>query len=312
MKERFAREIVSSFPYPIAALFRRLGTKECKAPGEKRLKNILAIGGAVGRLCGMITLCECREYIERTHAQAPKSLSNDFARMFKRPSWGSWMQIAREGMKWLRSEEEELCCSEMVDFYLDQKGKESAAIQSLGKLLTMRNELSHDKLDAMYVHQLQEVCETAFALLEPVLEGLDFLLDYELTYVGHIEVQKQRKCEAEFLHSFMAINGHDYEFMADDVIQQDYMETGTIVLRSMDSGKYLNLDPLLVYEEAAGRAADVFFYNGMKHPRSVEFSACKQGGTFNSAATARVEGIGKELESLLACFGQEKESEDAV
>lgn len=58
MKERYAREIISNFPYPIASYFVRLRTDECLDPGPLRLKYILATAETIGRFLGMITLCQ--------------------------------------------------------------------------------------------------------------------------------------------------------------------------------------------------------------------------------------------------------------
>ena len=37
MKDRYAREIINGFPYPIAAMFVKLRTDECLDPGPNRL-----------------------------------------------------------------------------------------------------------------------------------------------------------------------------------------------------------------------------------------------------------------------------------
>jgi len=309
MKERYAREIMSSFPYPVASSFVRLRTDECLDPGPLRLKYILATAEAIARFCGIIALCECREYIERTGSVPPKSLGNDFSRMFQRPSWGSWMHFAREGLKWLKAEDEKLCCAEITDFYLDSKGKESEAVQALGKLLTFRNQLSHDKIKAMHPHHFSELCDQTYPLLEAVLEAMDFLLDYELVFISQIEVHKRRKHEADFLHRLKVINGHSDDFHGGRDHRTSFMESGNMVLRNIDTAEYLNLDPLLVYEDAAGKAPDIFFYNGMKKPQSAEYAACKHGGGFGSADSAAVNDIAEELEALLSHFGLSREIE---
>jgi len=312
MKERTAREIMSNYPYPVASSFVRLRTDECLDPGPLRLKYILATAEAVARFFGIITLCECREYIERTNTTSPKSLGNDFAQMFRRPSWGSWMHISREGLKWLRSEEETLCCTELTGFYLDDKGKESESIQALGKLLTVRNQLSHDKIKAMLPHHFSELCEQTGPLLDEVLEAMAFLLDYELTYISQIEVQKRRKHEANFLHRLKVINGHSDDFHGGRNQLHTYMDSSSMVLRNIDSSEYLNIDPLLIYEDAAGKAPDIFFYNGMKKPESAEYAACKHGGGFNSADAVHCADIAEELAAFLGYFSGSEGTADVA
>ncbi len=60
---------------------------------------------------------------------------------------------------------------------------------------------------------------------------------------------------------------------------------------------------LLVYEAAAGKAPDLFFYNGMKSPERADYTAWKHGGTFEGGASERAAYLAEELTNLLTLFG---------
>lgn len=86
----------------------------------------------------------------------------------------------------------------LAEVYFDRRSKQSPAAQALGELLTLRNSLNHDKIKAMYPHEFRALCEDAYPRLETVLEALETLLDYELTFVSQIEVLKRRKKDPSY------------------------------------------------------------------------------------------------------------------
>ena len=89
-----------------------------------------------------------------------------------------------------------------------------------------------------------------------------------------------------------------------------FMDSKNVVFVNLENHRYLNLDPLLLYEEAAGKAPDIFFYNGMDNPGSADYSACKHGGTFNSSKSERAAEIAEELKGFinLYCLGKLQEA----
>lgn len=152
MKDRYIREIVHGFPYPIASTFVKLRTDECMDPGANRLKYLLATGEAVARFLGVVNLCQAREYGESAGKSPPKPLQADFAVRFKRISWGTWLHLARESLRWLlAAEQASLFVPEMGEFFFDPVPRDSAAIGALGRLLNLRNGLSHDRIKAMHI-----------------------------------------------------------------------------------------------------------------------------------------------------------------
>lgn len=303
MKDRYAREIINGFPYPIAAMFVKLRTDECLDPGPNRLRYLLGTGEAITRFLGVVNLCQARDFAESSQRTPPRSLQADFKQRFERIAWGTWLHLARESLRWLLTEQAALLITEMGPFFFDPPPTDSAAVKALGELLALRNGLSHDKIKAMHAHEFQELCSRAQAHLETVLEALEFLLDYELTFISEIDVDKCRRHDPTFRHRFKKLIGNSDDFEGDRNNQTFPLDSHAVLLRHRESGRCLNLDPLLVYEAAAGKAPDIFFYNGMKNPERADYVACKHGGSFEGGASERAAHLTEELTELLAVFG---------
>lgn len=313
LKERYVREIISGFPYPVVAYFIKLGTDECLDPGPLRLQYILATAEAISRFLGVVVLCECRELLEVQGLEPPPALSADFEKRFKAPSWGNWIHFTREGLKWLDSRRVDLTMPDLVPFYFKKIPEESSAATALGRLLTFRNGLSHQKISAMHAQEFTHLCEETYPLLEEALEALSFLLDYELAFISQIEVHRKRKSAPMFLHRLSKLIGDSIAFRGDRKKLDAYMDSGAVLLLNAGNRRYLNLDPLLVWEEAAGKAPDIFFFNGTKKAGVCNYAACNQGGGFVSSECqeGRWEALAGEIRHLLSLFASKAGEETA-
>lgn len=303
MKDRYARDIINGFPYPIAAIFVKLRTDECLDPGPIRLKYLLGTGEAITRFLGVVNLCQTRDFAEAANRAPLPSLRADFKQRFEHIVWGTWLHLARESLRWLLTEQVTLLMPEMGPFFFDSRSNDSAAVKALGELLTLRNGLSHDKIKAMHTHEFKALCDRAQPHLETALEALEFLLDYELIFISNIDVDKSRRRGPTFRHQIKKLVGNSDDFEGDRDNQTFPLDSRAVILRHRDSGRSLNLDPLLVYEAAAGKAPDIFFYNGMKSPERADYSACKHGGSFEGGASERAANLAEELTVLLTVFG---------
>lgn len=107
------------------------------------------------------------------------------------------------------------------------------------------------------------------------------------------------------------IQGNSSDFLGDRRRLGITLDSHAVILRHPDRDQYLDLDPLLVYEEAAGKAPDIFFYNGLKGETVVEYAACKQGGQFDSDRCEHAGEIAEEVQHLLQLFGSVKENRHA-
>lgn len=306
LKERYSREIISSFPYPIAKVFIKLRTDECLDAGPLKLKYTLSTAEAVARFLGVVTLCECRASQEALHTSLPRPLLDDFRARFSRPSWGFWLQLIRDGQRYLRGRGAATVLRELGDYYVAPSGLTDAGA-AIERLLTIRNGLNHEKIQAMLPSEFQAITDETTPLLDTVLEALEFLLGYELVFFSRIEVQKPRCRDAVFLHQFKRISGVSDDFLGGRESRANFFDSNTISLLDTSRSTTLALDPMYVYEEEAGKAADVFFYNGMASPHRAEYAACSRGGTFSSSTCRGATRIADELQNVLRLFAADTE-----
>lgn len=309
MTEDEFERVIDSYPYPIACIFSRLGTAECLDPDDRRLNCILDTAEAASRFLCALVLCLCRDQGESHGDAAP--LSPDFHKNLKSPSWGHWMEFSRDGLKWLiKRDVPDPLALQLADFFFKRiPDKESPAILALGRLLTARNDVAHKHKPAHYAPQLQALCQETYTDLETLIQALGFLADYNLSFVDQINVSKRRRHEPDFRHRLVRIRANRGDFRASDKIFGQPLETRTVIFRQGDSGPYLNLDPLLVYEHSSGAAPDLFFFNGMRNPRAIRYVACKRGGEFDSADSDRAADLAEEMQILLRVLAPAMEAD---
>ncbi len=306
MNERYSREIMMSFPYPVASAFVRLRTDECLDPGARRLKWIWATGEAISRLFGIITLCECRELLEeQSDLIPPRNLTGEFKKSMQRPSFSAWLKILRNGQQWLRNKGRKTVMPELAGFTLTDDDQESEQLNKLAELLELRNDYNHDRINALHQNDFKKLCRKYDPILEDVLLAVEFLAGYELAFVSTIEVHKARRQDADFRHRLKKIAGNSSDFQGARINRHNYLETHDIFLTNLEITHHLNLNPFFLYEETAGKAPDVFFFNGIKKGKNLattEFSPCKHGGNFIARDCHRCEQIMTEIKSLLELF----------
>lgn len=311
MKDSYARMIIRDFPFPIAAPYKKLKCDEFLEPGALRLKQLLTTGEAITRFLGVLGLCAVRATIERGEGVDPPhlALSADFGQRFKRISWGTWLHLGRECQRWLIDVDEAHFMPELADFFFKRPARPSAAQEALNQLVSLRNGLSHERLQAMYTHEFQQYCDEAESCLDPALEALAFLAHYELQFVREIGVNKPRRQTPVFDHKLKLLIGESDKFDGARETYSEPLDCQAVVLWHRDGKRFLNLEPLLVYEEGAGKAADLFFYNGMDRPERAEYVACNHGGRFTldarsapALAPKRAEELTAELAHLIGMF----------
>ena len=163
--------------------------------------------------------------------------------------------------------------------------------------------MSHEQIKAMNKHDFKKLCMKTFPLLEQILESLEFLLKYDLIRVNQIEVNKRRKIEPTFLHKLSKLVGESDAFRADRKSFKSTMEPETILLVNTETGKSLNMDPLLVFETSAGKSPDIFYYNGFeKKEDGPVYSECKHGGMFVGRDSERAQIIIEEFDNIIRLF----------
>ena len=135
-----------------------------------------------------------------------------------------------------------------------------------------------------------------------ILEQLSFVTSYELLNVNQIEVIKKRNRTASFKHRFSRIIGVSENFRAKEDQFPRFMDSHAIILKRKDSFEYLNLSPLVIYSsEGEKQVPDIFLYLGKKGAGYI-FSACHNGGTFDSRNTTLQNELQEDLATIFETF----------
>ncbi len=223
------------------------------------------------------------------------------------------MQFAREGLGWLleTSVPPNELAGQLANFYFEcpPETAHSESHEALDRLLKTRNAIQHKRRSLNSEAQIASACEETYADLVLVLRSLSFLENYNLDYVDSINVKKRRRQLPKFTHGLKRMRGDPGCFRGkDDSSINNILENRSVLFRHSRSGEYLNLDPLLVHEEKAGSAEDLFFFNGMNGSASIHYAACKQGGNFNSSTCVRRDELDEEMQILLNVLAPAKEA----
>jgi hypothetical protein len=205
-------------------------------------------------------------------------------------------------MKFLGPKEPSPIVQELYAFYFTNKNKETTAAKGLNQMLQIRNSIQHGRHEALLLSDHKRLCDEVGPLLDHALEALEFLLDYDLKLATGIEVTKTRRNLAKYVHRYKNLSGVSSadNFEATREVLPDFRESSAVLLIGNETQEHINLDPFYIYEEEAGKAADIFYFNGMRTPQRVEFAACCRGGAFESPSTARAEEYAEELSDLLS------------
>ena len=307
MQQKLARYIIDYFPYPIASIFKVLMADECLDPGPLRLQYILKTAEATARFLGFVALLECRARLESGLCKAgPRTLSADFESRFGKPSYGTWVHFAREGLRWLHHQDSELVVPELKTLFYDESSRETPVKLAMDRLVEIRNGLSHERIQAFRPNDFEELCTTTYEYLMNLLGGLRFFDGVSLGYINTIEVSKKRNEDASFLHRIKDLTGHSDDFEGTRPQYENYRETNVVIMRYEDNQRYLNMDPLLVYDAVAGKAPDIFFFGGFSSSRKIHYIGCKHGGSFDSDECRRMDEIENETSYLIELMGGEK------
>lgn len=238
-------------PGPIATSYRRIFTRH--EPDIERLMFVLDTAEITSRFLGAVVLCSLRELVQKGKADPPLIPMGDPRLRLKKPSFGLWMEILREGSRRLRdcgdafdSPAAADLASRFCGYVFDERGKlKGRPYGDLDAILVIRNKLHHPAEELDIAH----LCEEALKLLNQALEPLSFFEDYPLYVVKQINLHRRRLSSSEYLHQCFLLQGEIDFPVAENDSRTWHTETNEVLLYRDDTS-YLNLDPLFVYVHA--------------------------------------------------------------
>lgn len=286
MDRQLIRRIENDYPYPIALEFRRLNTKEYLSSDENRLRQILKISETTIHLLAAISIVDLLGNCTQSGLTITEAFKKEFPVLFTRTTFGKWIGLTKETIKIFRNSGTPMFLTEMPEYFFDQKGSESNSLKALNVLTNIRNKLSHPEF-TLTNKIIEDFCVETEKLLETILSELEFLMNYPFLYVDHISVRFRKWLNPSFHHTFSEVIGNSSEFNAYNKILSELVNTpAIIVVKGKEEGKYINLDPLLIYSnEGENRIADIFMYIDWDKGRSVKYKPVWNGGSLNLAGT---------------------------
>lgn len=306
MDRQYNRKIENDYPYPIALEYRRLNTKEYLASDENRLRQILKISESVIHLVALISVVDLMENCNSSTVNIPEAFKKEFPLWFTRSSFGKWISLTRESIRIFKNSKVPMFIKELEPYFLSDKGSETKAQQAFNRFAAIRNQLSHPQL-TLTDSIIEDFCRETEELLETILTGLDFLMNYPFLYVDHISVRYRKWTNPSFFHTFSEVIGNSSEFNAYNKALSELVNTPAIIIIKEDEAEYLNLDPLLIYsDEGENKIPDIFMYIDWDPSRHCKYRPVWNGGSFNLKGTEHEYETLKSLHKFFEFFASVK------
>jgi hypothetical protein len=238
-------------PGPIATSYRRIFTRH--NPDVERLMFVLDTAETTARFLASVVVCILRELASQGKLELPLVDIGDPRMRLKKPSFGLWMEILREGTRRLRGNENLFAkdaarslamelCSYVFNENQKTKGRPYA---DLDAIVVIRNKVYHpaEKLD------LAALCAESELLLNRSLEALAFFENFTPYVVKQINLRRRRMTTSDYEHQCFLLQG-EIDFPTAESDNRNWHTETNEVLIYLDETSYLNLDPLFVYLHA--------------------------------------------------------------
>ena len=238
-------------PGPIATSYRRIFTRH--EPDVERLMFVLETAEITARFLCAVVLCTLRELAQQGKTEPPLVDLGDARVRLKKPSFGLWMEILREGSRrlhgnedWFTDDAARTLAMEVCAFVFDERKKtKGRPYADLESILVIRNKVHHpeEELD------IPSLCEQAETLINQALTQLQFFENFTPYVVKQINLRDRRMSTAEYQHQCFLLQG-EIDFPTAESDQRNWhTETNEVLIYRSDTS-YLNLDPLFVFIHA--------------------------------------------------------------
>jgi hypothetical protein len=235
-------------PGPIATSYRRIFTRH--EPDVERLMFVLDTAEITARFLSAVVLCTLRELADQGKLEPPLVDLGDPRVRLKKPSFGLWMEILREGARrlhgnedWFTDDAARSLAMDVCGYVFDERQKmKGRPYAELDAIVMIRNKVHHpaEELD------IPSLCEEAVELINRALAPLEFFENYTPYVVKQINLRCHRMSRAEYQHHCFLLQG-EIDFPTAESDERDWHTETNDVLVYRSSTSYLNLDPLFVY-----------------------------------------------------------------
>jgi len=252
--EQLKRSIRESYPFPIAHAHKKtLGVLD---DNVEKLKCILETAEATIRFLALLALAQVRQDALNGNAPNVGRLQEEIK--LATPSFGKWNRLTREVMKAYSDAKDQLVVPELFDvFWFYDTSRQRLCSQRLdnkviGPLITLRNDFHHGRVPD---NKVREKVAEGLGWLHQFLEALQFLAQYELSYIQQIRVAQR---DTSYVHDLTLFTGYVYEPERRTYAMQ--MDPGSLIFLHVREGRHLRLEPFLIYTDHL-KGPDIFLLN---------------------------------------------------
>lgn len=302
-------------PYPIATAMRRI--RACHEKDAKRLKYVLQAAEMSARFLGVVVLADLRRGMREGWIESNETLGR-CAESLRRPSFGHWIEILREGERVL-AERDEAFMPELRELTFGRKlGSPGPALEALQEIVSVRNRFAHGDMSAP---EIAKTCDELEEVMQGMLREMDFIEDYMPYYVKTVNVHQRRLKEPNFSHQFWLLAGAYQDPEAIFSERPWHTDTEDFILER-EGGGFLNLHPLYLYldsekyDETSGVHPDLYVLNGYERKNrgwNLKYLPCgasgREFGSLELENEAERELAEQGLRELLELFGVGQEAE---
>lgn len=250
-------------PYPIATAMRRI--RACHEKDAKRLKFVLQAAEMTTRFLAVVVLADLRQRIQQGHL-TPNAALRSCAGHLRRPSFGHWIEILREGERVLAEQDEpEPFMPELRELIFARKiGSPGPGLERLDRIVSVRNRFAHGDMTPV---EIARTCDDIEGLMQELLSAMDFIEDYMPYYVKTVNVHQRRRSDSIFTHQFWLLAGAYQDPEAVFSERPWHTDTEDFILERQGAG-FLNLHPLYLYldgekyDESGNVHPDLYVLNG--------------------------------------------------
>jgi hypothetical protein len=199
----------------------------------------------------------------------------------RNPSSGKWQGILRDVLKCYRNHRELLVMPELFTCYFQAgHGKklvvQDVVTQAIDSLITLRNQFHHPGVPEAL---LPEKIAVSSDWLAQLLDSVQFLQHYPLTFVQRIELRHRDNAPPHYRHDLVQMNGCFSSFDRQRWESEVHLREGRMVLLASDStGQNLFLDPFLTHADQipVPGVFDLFLLNGAEQRQVRYLLQCPQ------------------------------------
>ncbi|MCI0529759.1 MAG: hypothetical protein L0Y56_20140, partial [Nitrospira sp.] len=268
MDDELKRLIRETYPFPIAHAHKK--TLAFLDDNTQKLKCLIQTAETTIQFLALVVLAQLNRDLEQAQAPALGSIGTSLPKELRNPSFGKWQGIVRDTLRTYWEHRHKLVLPELFDLYFDaSKGKrlplQPVVGQAIDPLIQLRNQFHHPGIpDALTAEKIEEGTQW----LDQLLEELQFLSHYQLSYIQRIEVRRQARQIKEtriFSHELVQLTGCFTNFDRYRWESEVDLQAGRIALIALKGNRRnLILDPFVTFADQAPISGifDVFLLNG--------------------------------------------------